>query len=159
MSLIPSFFNNDPFGDFGSDDLPALAPFTQSLRQPGMWNDMLANRGLRGGNLRTEMTENEKCFTLQVDVPGLSKKEVKLEVDNQNNTLTVTGEHKESSKGDNERVHWSERSYGRCSRTLRLPRGVDANRISAQQAEGVLSVVIPKVAGRAQTQGNPIQIK
>lgn len=158
MSLISSFLNNDPFGDFGSDDLPALAPFPQAFRQLTNLYENPVYAGRRGGNLRTEMTEDEKCFTLQVDVPGLSKKEVKLEIDQENNMLTVTGEPREAVKAD-ERVHWSERSYGRCSRTLRLPRGVDASRISAQQAEGVLSVVIPKTAGRAQMQGKPIQIK
>ena len=58
--------------------------------------------------------------------------------------LTVSVEHKEEKEGTTGHVHFSERSYGSCSRSVRLPDLVDVNSISAEQDSGVLRISLPK---------------
>jgi HSP20 family protein len=90
----------------------------------------------------TDLTETEYAYVVKADLPGLTAADVKIEVDG--GVLTVSGERKTESdetKGAYRRV---ERSYGRFSRSLRLPKGVSAESITAKFANGVLEVSIPK---------------
>lgn len=154
MSIVPSRRADFPFfSDYGSDDFfdRSTLGFPRTASQlANIAGGSLAKALPRGANLRTEFRERDNDYVLNVDVPGLNKRDVKLCYDSDNNTLTVSAEHKDEEKGENERVHWSERSYGYCSRMLRLPEGVNGKNISASQNEGVLRICIPKSAAGAE---------
>jgi HSP20 family protein len=93
-----------------------------------------------------DLLEREDSLVLKADLPGLTEDDVQIEV--RDNVLTIAGERKaehEESQGGYYRV---ERSFGRFSRTLQLPQGVDAYNISANFENGVLEVTIPKPAER-----------
>jgi HSP20 family protein len=72
--------------------------------------------------------------------------EVNLEIEN--GVLTVSGERKTEHEDTREGYHRVERSYGRFSRSLALPEGVDAEQVQAEFDKGVLGVRSPKPPGR-----------
>jgi HSP20 family protein len=100
------------------------------------------------GLLRTpdaDVVETESDIVVVLDVPGIGAEEIELELEN--NVLTITGERQaewEREGGERGSWHISERRYGRFSRSFVLPRDVDAERIQAQMANGVLRLTIPK---------------
>lgn len=87
-----------------------------------------------------EIREEEKFFAVFVDVPGLKKEEIEIEI--KDNRLIVSGERKTTP--DPEKVLRSERRYGKFSRIFTLPQDVDTEAIEARFEDGVLSVVLPK---------------
>jgi HSP20 family protein len=72
--------------------------------------------------------------------------------------LTVKGEKHESKEEKEKEYYLSERRYGSFQRSLQLPDGVDAEKIDASFANGVLKVVLPKTAN-AQKNDRKIAIK
>jgi HSP20 family protein len=79
-----------------------------------------------------------------MDVPGLNRDN--LEVDLQNDTLTIRGERPFPYEAEAGQRVWRhvERRFGRFERTLRVPGGMDPNAIEASLSHGVLSLRIPK---------------
>ena len=93
-----------------------------------------------------DLVETDDQLVLRADLPGLGRDDVEIEV--KDGVLTVSGER---DAGNEERAdgHYRiERSFGRFARSLTLPDGIDANRISADFDDGVLEVRIPKPAER-----------
>jgi len=92
---------------------------------------------------RMEVEENDNNYYLTVEVPGMSKKDIDIKVEN--NIITLSGEKKDKKvKKENSYTHLKEISYGKFSRSFKLPGNVDVDKISAKWNEGVLSVEIPK---------------
>jgi HSP20 family protein len=89
-----------------------------------------------------DLVEADDHFLLEADLPGLSEGDVSIEV--QDNVLTVSGERKSEHERKERGWYRLERSFGRFSRSLTLPEGVDADAISATFENGVLKVRIPK---------------
>ncbi len=82
-------------------------------------------------------------IVVKADLPGLTKDDITVKLIN--NTLEINGEKKTEEKIDTRDYLKLERSYGRFSRTLRLPEGLDADHVTAKFSEGVLEIRIPKV--------------
>lgn len=89
-----------------------------------------------------EVTEDKAHFYFKFDLPGLSKDQVKVEL--HENQLTVTGERKEEKKEDSKRYHFSEVSYGNFMRTFTLPGNIDTEKVEAKFDNGVLNVTVAK---------------
>ncbi|MBI1785072.1 Hsp20/alpha crystallin family protein [Candidatus Sumerlaeota bacterium] len=90
-----------------------------------------------------DVVENGKSITLKLEVPGIDKKDIKVEVED--GVVTVSGERKiekEEKKEDYTRI---ERSYGSFVRSFTLPDYADARNIAAETKDGVLKLVIPKI--------------
>lgn len=102
----------------------------ESEEFPRMWNP------------RMDVTENDTEFIVQVDLPGVSKDDVAVNI--QDNQLTISGERKTESKETKQNYLRMERSYGRFFRSLGLPRGANADTVDAEFKDGVLTVHIPK---------------
>jgi HSP20 family protein len=104
--------------------------------------------GNRGGSLmrapETDVVETEKEIRVVTEMPGLKPDDV--EVDVENNVLTIRGEKREErTEGEaGGKYHLAERRYGTFARSFVLPRDVDAERIEAGFEHGVLTVRIPK---------------
>ncbi len=88
-----------------------------------------------------EIAEEDKFFSVYLDVPGLKKEEIEIEI--KDNRLVVSGERKTILNPD--KVLRSERRYGKFSRIFTLPQDVNTDAIEARFEEGVLSVILPKV--------------
>ena len=89
-----------------------------------------------------DLVEAEDHFVLKADLPGLAEGDVNIEV--QEGTLTISGERKAEHEQREKGWYRIERSFGRFSRSLTLPDGVDPDRIEASFSHGVLEVRIPK---------------
>jgi HSP20 family protein len=115
------------------------------------------NAGVNGGRRwvpAMDLTETDGEFVLRADLPGLEEDDLDIEV--KGSVLTVSGEreaeHEESSRG----FHRVERSFGRFSRSLDLPEGIDPDAVTAKFDRGVLEVRMPKPV---ETQPTKVQIE
>ena len=89
-----------------------------------------------------DLVEADDHFVLKADLPGLSEEDVAIEI--QDHTLTVSGERKAEHEEHERGWYRVERQFGRFSRSLTLPEGIDADAVSASFDKGVLSISIPK---------------
>jgi HSP20 family protein len=89
-----------------------------------------------------DLVEAEDHFLLKADLPGMTEEDVEIEL--RDNTLRVSGERKSEQERRERGWYRMERSFGRFSRSLTLPEGVDPESISASFDNGVLEVRIPK---------------
>ncbi|MGD9906280.1 MAG: Hsp20/alpha crystallin family protein [Vicinamibacterales bacterium] len=80
-------------------------------------------------------------FVVRADLPGLSEKDVKVEV--LANRLTISGERTQEKETKEADYYASERSYGAFTRTMALPEGANADQATATFKQGVLEVVVP----------------
>ncbi len=87
-----------------------------------------------------EILDEEKSYTIGLDIPGLKKEEIEIEV--KDNHLHVTGERKAPQV--QETMLRSERKYGKFSRVFSLPQNVNAESIQAKFENGVLEITLPK---------------
>ncbi|MFI4998302.1 MAG: Hsp20/alpha crystallin family protein [Reyranellales bacterium] len=91
---------------------------------------------------KVEVKENDKSYTVTVELPGIDEKDVKVLVED--DVLTISGEKK--VERTDEKTHYSERSYGSFTRAFTLPLDADRNSVAARFAKGVLTLEIPKAA-------------
>lgn len=89
-----------------------------------------------------DISETEKQFVIDVEVPGVDKKDIELSIEN--NTLTISGERKFEKKEDNKQYHRVESHYGTFSRTFSLPDNVKTESIHASYNNGILSITVDK---------------
>jgi HSP20 family protein len=89
-----------------------------------------------------DLVEADDHFVLKADLPGMSEGDVALEV--QDNNLTISGERRAEHEERQRGFYRVERSFGRFSRSVTLPEGVDQDAIQASFDKGVLEVRIPK---------------
>lgn len=90
---------------------------------------------------RTDLVETEDAYRIHLDVPGVSKDELKINY--QDNQLTVSGE-RASNRTDDEEYVRVERAFGPFYRSFTLPRTVNAENIEAAYDNGVLTITVPK---------------
>ncbi len=87
-----------------------------------------------------DIHENKSEFNLTADLPGLSKKDVKINIDD--NLLTVSGERVYPEK--NTDVYRIERGHGKFKRSFTLPENINNDKISASFKNGELKITLPK---------------
>jgi HSP20 family protein len=100
------------------------------------------NAGLRRWIPAMDLVETDEHFVLKADLPGLTESDVNIEVED--NVLTVSGERKAEHEDKREGYVRVERAYGAFRRSLTLPEGVDPETVTASFENGVLEVRIPK---------------
>jgi HSP20 family protein len=91
-----------------------------------------------------DLVETADHLVLRADLPGMSEEDIEIEI--KDGVLTVSGERKTEHEDKGEGYHRVERSFGRFSRSLTLPDGIDADSVNASFDRGVLEVKIPKPA-------------
>ena len=102
-----------------------------------------------------DVFEDKDAVKIVAEVPGVTPEDVKISLEN--NVLTIRGEKKQQAEESSERVHRYERTYGAFERAFSLPASVDAERIAATYAHGILTVTIPK-AERARPREIPVKV-
>jgi HSP20 family protein len=89
-----------------------------------------------------DLVETDDHFVLTADLPGMTEADVNIEVDDR--VLTVSGERKANHEASQDGYHRVERAFGSFSRSLTLPKGVNAEAVEANFEHGVLEIRIPK---------------
>ena len=89
-----------------------------------------------------DVVEEGNAYKVKVDLPGLSKKDIELSVED--NRLTIHGERKVEKEVDEDRYHRLERATGKFHRMFTLPGTVDPERVEAKFKDGILLVTLPK---------------
>lgn len=92
----------------------------------------------------TDIYETEKEVIAKIEVPGVKKEDIKLEV--KNGMLSLKAEHKleKEDKDEKKGFHRIERSYSGFARSFSLPSEVDETKVKAEYKDGILEVHMPK---------------
>ena len=117
-------------------------PFSSEVNR--LFNTLLAPESGRAQRWTPAMdlVEGEDHYTLRADLPGMDEKNVSIEIND--NVLTVSGERRDEQEESRQGWHRVERSFGRFTRSLTLPEGIDPEAVTAAFEKGVLSITVPK---------------
>jgi HSP20 family protein len=103
-----------------------------------------------------DLYEDKDNLIVRAELPGLKKEDIDISL--HENTVTVSGERKNEKKYEGSETAREERLYGRFTRSITLPKQVDASRVKAAYKDGVLTVTLPKTEEakprQIQIQGN-----
>lgn len=111
-----------------------IVPFSRKTNNGGMRMELWAPD--------TDVSENDDEYTISVDLPGISKKDV--EVSYKDNRLTISGKRKHEEEEEKKDYLRRERYQGSFTRSFTLPSEVKDDDIKAQFKDGVLNVRVPK---------------
>ena len=89
-----------------------------------------------------DLRETEEAYELIADLPGLSKEDIELSIEE--DVVTLKGERKEETDKKEGGYHRIERHSGTFQRCFHLPSGVEGDKVTAQFENGVLKVNLPK---------------
>lgn len=104
--------------------------------------------------LSHDIVEDSDAYRLRIDMPGLSKEEVKVTVED--GQLVIKGEQNAEDKSND---GWSSRSYENYNTRLTLPEHVQLNEVKAELKNGVLRVLIPKCKEDPKKHAIPIEVQ
>ncbi|AMO71803.1 hypothetical protein AZE99_08020 [Sphingorhabdus sp. M41] len=103
-----------------------------------------------------ELRDKKDEYQLVAEVPGMSSEDIEIKLSD--GMLRISGEKSESHEEEGESFMFSERHYGSFERAIKLPNGIDHEKISADTKDGLLTVHIPKSAEARQKERKiPIQ--
>jgi HSP20 family protein len=133
------------------DDLrSAQDELVRQSRMPGHWTYGQFG-GQRGADVEAQawapavdIAERKDAYVVTAELPGVGAED--LEITCQDGLLTIQGERRHAPDTAGEKVHRSERRYGAFRRSITLPRHVQADKIEASAQDGVLQILVPKVA-------------
>ena len=103
-----------------------------------------------------DFVERDDAYEVHADLPGMDEKDVEVKV--AGGVLTIKGEKHEEREEKKPDFHLRERRMGSFERALRVPAGVDAEKIEASFKKGVLTITLPKTA-EAQKPVKKIEVK
>jgi len=106
---------------------------------------------------RLDLSATDKEYTVSLEIPGVSEKDVNLEL--ADDTLIIRGEKKQKKEEKKKNFYRLERSYGSFQRTLSLPADADRDNIKADFKNGVLNIMIPRMTLSSGTKAKQIEIK
>ena len=89
-----------------------------------------------------DVMETDDEFQIRAELPGVEKKDVKLSVEN--GVLLISGHREQEKEEKGKRYHKIERAYGNFARSFTVPEAVDAEKVTAEFKNGVLTVRLPK---------------
>jgi HSP20 family protein len=116
--------------------------FLAPLAQGGRWLE----EGL--AMPRLDVSETDKSFEVQAELPGVKKEDIKVAIDGQR--VTIEGECQQANEQrEGEQVVYSERSTRRYQRSFTLPSEVDDTGAEARLENGILRLTLPKKQGAA----------
>jgi HSP20 family protein len=120
-------YGKDPLKMFEDVFNERLSPFFSSMVTP---------------SFKVDIGEDEKAFYITADMPGMSKEDVKVSMDE--DVLCISAERTQEEEEKKKNYHRIERSWGSLTRSFTIGENVDAENISASYDNGVLKIVVPK---------------
>ena len=116
------------------EKVPVL-PLRDVVVYPNMVVPLFVGRDKSIKSLEDAMNENKKEYYLNMDLPGVQKKDVNVRLEN--NHVIVSGERKNDTTNN-------EHAYGKFERIFKVPSNVNINKINANLKNGVLNIAFPK---------------
>ncbi len=127
-------------------DFMSLDPFRLFPNRMGMLDEPMFRSAeewpLKAWVPPCDIFETDKELVMKFELPEVKKEDV--EVNLEQNVLTLRGERKFEEKTDRENYHRVERHYGEFMRSFNVPLYVDATKINAEFRDGVLTITLPK---------------
>ena len=99
---------------------------------------------------------DDTAYSISMELPGVSEDDIELSINN--GSLIVRGEKKTESEKKGDTWYFSERQYGAFSRTFQLPEDADEGKTSATMKDGVLKIIVPRVAPEEKDKTQKISI-
>ncbi|GMN41378.1 hypothetical protein TIFTF001_010610 [Ficus carica] len=122
----------DPFDGF---------PFTTSVANVPSTGQETAAAAI--ANTRIDWKETPEAHVIKADLPGMSKEEVKVEVED-GRVLRISGERTREQEEEDDKWHRVERTVGKFVRRFRLPENARTDQVRATMENGVLTILVPK---------------
>lgn len=134
--MMPKLFGENLF-----DELMDDFPFVNKVRTPALGGVY----GKREKNLmKTDVKEKEDGFTLDIDLPGFKKEEIKAELNDGYLTVSAGRSYEREDKPEDGTYIRRERFSGNCSRTFFIGEDAKPEDIKAKFENGILTVELPK---------------
>lgn len=122
-------------------------PFIELEELREQFSKLLNNQEAKANDVAFIPTVNTReaddAYYIEVDLPGVSKDDINIDVDD--NTLTISGVRKVKEEHKEDNFYKVESVYGKFERSFSLPEDVDTDKIEAKHNNGVLEIKIPKV--------------
>ena len=124
-----------------------LVPFRPFSDLPHLWDAFFETPHFHFGfdfGVPMDINETKDSVVVEAEMPGMDSKS--LDISLNGDLLTIRGEKKQETKTDNGDCYCTERTYGKFSRSVRLPANVKNNgdEIKASYKDGVVRIEIPK---------------
>jgi HSP20 family protein len=129
------------------DPFASLKLFEDAVAR--MWSEP---RATRPWSPAVDIVETEDALVLKADLPDVKLEDIDVRVENE--TLTIKGERKFEKEEKIKGYHRIERSYGAFMRSFTVPASLEAEKVSAEYKNGVLTVTLPK-----REEAKPRQVK
>jgi len=144
----------DPFGDLLSIQEKMNKLFEDTLTHQGRTYKPDEELSMAQWAPPVDIYETENEIILKAELPEIKKEDVEINVEN--NVLTLKGERKFEKETKKENYHRVERSYGSFKRSFTLPTTVDQEKIDASFDDGILKIAMAK---KEETKPKQISIK
>lgn len=132
---LPNYGYRGAFDDLESMRQNANRLFGQVLGRP-YWQSHAGVFPL------VNIIEDTDYFCIRSEIPGVEGKEIDISATGR--SLTVSGERRIVSEGENVKYHRREREGGTFNRVIALPHDIQAEKIAAEYTDGILTITIPK---------------
>ena len=125
--------------------LPTISKRTYSPLFSSIFDDdffpVLSNR--TSSMPAVNIKENEKNYILELAVPGMDKKDLKIDINE--DVLTISSESKNETEENHDGYKRKEFSYSSFCRSFYIPENVNRDKIEATYKDGILNVELPKM--------------
>jgi HSP20 family protein len=132
----------DPFAD-----VEAMFSRMVPVRWPRLAPEQNGGRAVEWSPA-ADISETEKEYVIRAELPAVRKEDVQVTFDA--GVITIKGQRKQRTEDKNEKFHRIESFCGTFERSFSLPENVDAEGISCQSKDGVLTVHLPKTVVKSE---------
>jgi HSP20 family protein len=134
----------DPFGEMARfDPLRDMNDYFKGFMLRPVFQGLEAEP-----EIKLEITETDKAYTVKADVPGVKKEDIQVSIDGSQVSISAEVKHEKEEKEGKKLVR-SERYYGKQFRSFTLAQDIDDAKAEAEYSNGVLTLTLPKKAGSA----------
>ena len=131
---------------------------------PAYWDDFFNDNfhnsfnhvACQGSSPAVNVVEDDKEYRIDVAVPGLSRKDFRIDLEDE--VLTISSENKENKEEKKHNYMRREFSYNSFKRSFQLPETIDQENIKAHHDAGILTIVLPKKKEVVQKVAKKIEI-
>jgi HSP20 family protein len=145
----------DPFGLFDDNPFSTLRRLQKEMNRAFPQVSGTSDVTSTAWTPPVEVSYRDGNLLVSAELPGLSDKDVRVEINN--DMLTIEGERRVEEEKTEGGVHMTERRYGRFYRAITLPEGANAEQAKAEFQNGVLLITVPVPETQKNQRQIPIQ--